>query len=90
MFNTINPMMTELPKNNSQSDSRRKIHRRLVSDTGYAAMGFGTLCGIAGFKKVKIPNRIKFHKISAYIAAGFTALHFAFVKGLDKLFYKKV
>lgn len=83
-------MMTELPKGSLELDNRRKIHRRLVSHTGYAAMGFGTLCGIAGFKKIKIPNRIKFHKISAYLAAGFTALHFAFVKGLDKLFYKKV
>lgn len=58
--------------------------KKLVSWSGYAALGFGTICGATGFKKVKIPQKRNIHKVSAYLAGITSFLHFGFVKGLDK------
>ncbi len=65
-----------------QNDNKQNIHKRLVSDTGYAAVGFGTVCGVTGLKSVKFNNKIKVHKCSALLAAISAALHFGFTKGL--------
>ena len=88
MFNTINPYIMELPKTNNPN-THSKTHKRLVSYTGYASMGFGVLCGLSGLKSVKLKNKMKIHKTNACLTAIFTALHFSFVKGLDKLFCKQ-
>lgn len=71
-----------------QNDNKRKLHKKLVSNTGYAAMGFGTVCGITGMKSLKFANKVTVHKISAYLAGIATVTHFAIAKGLDKLFQK--
>ncbi len=85
MLNTIVPKQTT----QQQTKNQWNLHRHLVSDTGYAALGFGTICGITGLKKVKIPNKIKIHKYSAYLAGITSFLHFGFIKGLDKIFTRK-
>lgn len=72
-----------------QNDNKRKLHKKLVSNTGYAAMGFGTVCGITGMKSLKFANKMTVHKVSAYLAGIATVMHFAIAKGLDKLFQKK-
>lgn len=72
-----------------QNDNKRKLHKKLVSNTGYAAMGFGTVCGITGMKSLKFANKVTVHKVSAYLAGIATVMHFAIAKGLDKLFPKK-
>ena len=77
----INPV-TPTPQNN------RIKHKKLVSGTGYAAMGFGTVCGVTGLKSVKFPQKMKVHKYSAWPAAFSTMLHYGIAKGLDNLFYK--
>ncbi len=71
-----------------QNGNKRKLHKKLVSNTGYAAMGFGTVCGITGMKSVKFANKVTVHKVSAYLAGIATVMHFAIAKGLDKLFQK--
>ncbi len=71
-----------------QNDNKRKLHKKLVSYTGYTAMGFGTVCGVTGMKSVKFANKMTVHKVLAYLAAVSTVLHLGFVKGLDKLFNK--
>lgn len=71
-----------------QNDNKRKLHKKLVSNTGYAAMGFGTVCGITGMKSLKFANKMTVHKVSAYLAGIATVMHFAIAKGLDKLFQK--
>lgn len=77
----INPV-TPTPQNN------RIKHKKLVSGTGYVAMGFGTVCGITGMRSIKFANKMTVHKASAYLVAISTALHLGFVKGLDKFFNK--
>lgn len=71
-----------------QNDNKRKLHKKLVSNTGYAAMGFGTVCGITGMKSLRFANKMTVHKVSAYLAGIATVMHFAIAKGLDKLFPK--
>lgn len=71
-----------------QNNNKRKLHKKLVSYTGYTAMGFGTVCGVTGLKSVKFPYKMKVHKYSAYLAGIATVMHFAIAKGLDKLFQK--
>ncbi len=70
------------------TDKKWQIHKKLVSSTGYAAMGFGTVCGLTGLNNVKFKNKMKVHKYSAYLAGLFTFLHFGIAKGLDKFLYK--
>ncbi len=72
-----------------QNDNRRKLHKNLVSATGYTAAGLGTICGVTGLKSVKFSNKMKIHKYSAWLAAVATALHIGIAEGLDKFFYKK-
>lgn len=84
-MNTIQPVQTSKPMNSKKWN----VHRHLVSDTGYAALGFGTVCGITGMKKVKFPYKMKVHKYSAYLAGITSFLHFGFIKGLDRIFDKK-
>ncbi len=71
-----------------QNDNKRKLHRKLLSYTGYTAMGFGTVCGVTGMKSVKFANKMTVHKVSAYLAGIATVIHFAIAKGLDKLFQR--
>ncbi len=71
-----------------QNGNKRKLHKKLVSNTGYAAMGFGTVCGITGMNSLKFANKMTVHKVSAYLAGIATVMHFAIAKGLDKLFQK--
>ena len=82
MMNTIQPVQTIQPPINGKS--KHSLRHRLVSDSGYAALGFGTVCGITGMRKVKFP-----YKYSAYLAGITSFLHFGFIKGLDKIFTKK-
>lgn len=82
----INPV-TSTPV--QQNDNRRKLHKKLVSVTGYTAAGLGTICGVTGLKSVKFSNKMKVHKYSAWLAAVSTALHIGIAEGLDKFFYKK-
>lgn len=88
MLNTINiswsTQQYKYPEN-----PKRKQHKNWVSGTGYAAMGFGTVTGLTGFKKVKFKNKMKVHKYSAYLAGASVLLHLGIVKGLDKLFARK-
>ena len=58
--------------------------RQIIRDSGYAAIGAGTLCGITGFKQVKFANKMKIHKYSAYLAALTTFIHLASIKLWDK------
>ena len=76
------------PSSVVQNDNKRKLHKKLVSNTGYAAMGFGTVCGITGMKSLKFANKVTVHKVSAYLAGIATVIHFAIAKGLDKLFQR--
>lgn len=76
------------PSSVVQNDNKRKLHKKLVSYTGYTAMGFGTVCWVTGMKSVKFANKMTVHKISAYLAGIATVTHFAIAKGLDKLFQK--
>lgn len=85
----INAVTTASPEKGFSNNTNSRIHRRLVRDTGYAALVTGSVCGIAGFKKVKFPKKMKVHKYCAYLAGAFSFLHLAFIKGLDKVFYKK-
>ena len=71
-----------------QNDNKRKLHKKLVSYTGYTAMGFGTFYGVTGMKSVKFANKMTVHKVSAYLAGIATVIHFAIAKGLDKLFQR--
>lgn len=71
-----------------QNDNKRKLHKKLLSYTGYTAMGFGTVCGVTGMKSVKFANKMTVHKVSAYLAGIATVIHFAIAKGLDKLFQR--
>ncbi len=59
-------------------------HKKFVDWSGYGALGFGTICGVTAFKKVKIPQKRNIHKYSAYLAGITSFLHLGFVKGLDK------
>ena len=60
-----------------------------IKYSGYAAMGFGAVCGITGLKKVKFKNKMTVHKISA-ILAGISALwHLGTIKQWDKLIKKE-
>lgn len=79
----INPVNTNpIPQNN------RIKHKKLVSATGYAAMGFGTICGVTGLKSVKFPHKMNVHKYSAWLAAFSTVLHLGITKGFDRIFNK--
>ena len=71
-----------------QNDNKRKLHKKLLSYTGYTAMGIGTVCGVTGMKSVKFANKMTVHKVSAYLAGIATVIHFAIAKGLDKLFQR--
>ncbi len=74
------------PIQSQKQNTARKlpIYKNPVSWSGYAALGFGTICGATGFKKVKFPHKRNIHKVSAYLAGITSFLHFGFVKGLDK------
>lgn len=87
MMNTIQPVQTIQPQ--IKGKNKRSLKHRLVSDSGYAALGFGTVCGITGMRKVKFPYKMKVHKYSPYLAGITSFLHFGFIKGLDKIFTKK-
>ncbi len=82
MNNTITPVT---PKTNNNWQR----HKKFVNYSGYAAIGFGTICGATGFKKVKFPHKHAVHKYSAYLAGITSFLHWGFVKGLDKIFEKR-
>lgn len=43
-----------------KNDNRWKVHKNLVSGTGYAAAAFGTVCGVTGLKSVNILCFINF------------------------------
>lgn len=88
MNNTI--AVTQNPQSQKfQPDAKWKTRKRLVSWSGYAALGAGTVCGITGFRKVKIPHKHAIHKGSAYIAGIASFLHFGFCKGLSEIFTQK-
>ena len=72
-----------------KNDNRWKVHKNLVSVTGYAAADFGTVCGVTGLKSVKFSNKMKVHKYSAWLAAVSTFLHIGIAEGLRKFLYKK-
>ncbi len=72
-----------------KNDNRWKVHKNLVSGTGYAAAAFGTVCGVTGLKSVKFSNKMKVHKYSAWLAAVSTFLHIGIAEGLRKFLYKK-
>ena len=72
----INPVTTQTKQNYGR--------RQVIRDSGYTAVGAGTLCGITGFRQVKIPHKMKIHKYSAYIAAAATLLHWGSAKRWDK------
>lgn len=80
----MNNTITSAPK--PVNWQRRK---QLVNWSGYAALGFGTLCGATGFTKVKIPQKRIIHKYSAYLAGITSFLHLGFIKGLDRIFEKR-
>ncbi len=82
----INPVTSTKP---TEQNVQRQIHKKLVSSTGYAAVGLGTVCGVTGLKNIKFKNKMKIHKYTAFLAAAFTFLHLGIAKGLDKLFYKE-
>ena len=82
MINSV----SSLNQNNFQKKSNYR--HKLVSYSGYAAMGFGTITGVSGFKSVKFPGKMKVHKISAWMAAISTFVHFAVIKRVDKIFQK--
>lgn len=87
MNNTITPEQT-VPQNFA-SDPKRQRHKAFVKWSGYAALGFGTVCGATGFRQVKIPHKRAIHKYSAYLAGITSFLHFGFAEGLDRIFDKK-
>ncbi len=60
--------------------------KQLVSWSGYAAIGLGTLCGVTGI--VKVPQKRNIHKISAYLTGITAFIHLGFAKGWDKIFSK--
>lgn len=80
MMNTINPTTVHKPLT---------IRKKIVSYSGYAAIAAGTLCGVTGFRQVKIPNKMKVHKYSAYFAAISTLLHWGAAKGWDRKLFNK-
>lgn len=75
---------------NQVSVSSKKISRKfsrhtMISYSGYAALGFGTIAGVTGFRKVNIPNRMKIHKYSAIMAGVTSFLHLGLIKvGFNK------
>lgn len=79
----INPIGVSTVK---QNGNRRKVHKNLVTGTGYAATGFGTLCAITGFKSVNFSNKMKVHRLSAWVAAISTVLHIGVIKGFDRFY----
>ncbi len=81
-------MINSVTQTPSIQTKQRQIHKKLVSSTGYAAVGLGTLCGATGLKSVKFKNKMKVHKYSAWFAGLFTLLHLGIAKGLDKFLYK--
>lgn len=81
MINSISP--------NTISQNNRKTRKNLVSKTGYAAAGFGTICAITGLKQVKFAHKIKVHKVSAILAGIATAMHIGIIKGYNKIFQNK-
>lgn len=85
MENTITP----IPATQIRSIKPHQRQKNLVSWSGYAALGFGTICGATGLKKVKIPQKRNIHKYSAYLAGITSFLHFGFIKGLDKILEKR-
>lgn len=58
----------------------KPLRKKIVSYSGYTAMGFGTVCGVTAMKSVKFPNKMKVHKYSAYLAGLSTLVHFIAVK----------
>ena len=81
MINSISP--------NTISQNNRKTRKNLVSKTGYAAAGFGTICAITGLKQVKFAHKMKVHKVSAILAGIATAIHIGIIKGYNKIFQNK-
>ena len=79
----INPIGTDAL---GQKNSRQKLHKNLVNGTGYAATGFGTLCGITGLKSIKFANKIRIHSLSAWLAAISTVLHIGVIKEFDRFY----
>lgn len=57
---------------------------KLIRDSGYVAIGAGTLCGVTGFRKVRFPFKPRVHKYCAYIAAISSFLHLGAIKNWDK------
>ena len=81
MINSISP--------NTISQNKRKTRKNLVSQTGYAAAGFGTICAITGLKQVKFAHKMKVHKLSAILAGIATVMHIGIIKGYNKIFQNK-
>lgn len=79
LFN--NNMINSVTSGQTQSKYGR---RQIIRDSGYTALGAGTLCGITGFKQIKLPCKRKVHKYSAYIAAITSFLHLGAIKRWDK------
>ncbi len=81
----VTPIQTS--KQNTKENWQRR--KKLVSWSGYAALGFGTICGATGIKKVRIPQKRNIHKISAYLAGITSFLHFGFAEGIDRKLLRK-
>lgn len=79
----MNNTITATPK---QINWQRR--KQLVSWSGYAALGLGTVCGLTGLKSIKVPQKRNIHKISAYLAGITSFLHLGYVKGWDNIFNK--
>lgn len=73
-----------------KNDSRWKIHKTLVSVTGYSAAAVGAACAVTGMKSVKFANKMKVHKYSGWFAGFSTIMHIAVIKGIDKFLYKNI
>lgn len=90
MDNSINTVMVN---NNSQSLAvqpvrKSKCRHLNIKYSGYAALSFGTVCGLTGLKSVKFPYKMKVHKYSAYLAAITSFWHLGAIKQWDKIFKK--
>ncbi len=83
MINSISPSIT------AQNNNKRNTKKNLVTQTGYAAAGFGTICAITGLKQVKFTNKMKIHRLSAILAGISTAMHIGIIKGYNKIFQNK-
>lgn len=68
----------------AQTQNTKNFRKNFVSISGYAAVGFGTVCGVTGLKNVKFRNKMKIHKYSAYLAALSTFLHIAVIENFLK------